>query len=526
MEFMNLLADVPISIFGQTFDISLNWIGKFVKLIISSGVGVGVGVILFSLILKVIVLPFDVFQRISMRKQNLKMKENKERMEKLQKQYANDKQMYNQKVMELQREGGFSMLASCLPMILSMVIFFIAIGAFNAYAKFSTVDNYNTLVNAYKGAVNEYVVDTDDAVYTPDFETEEGVNSYYILVKEDVSNDGAEDKANKLIYFRAPVTEEEYNGIKDKTQAEIKEKALNVDANKRAYFIDVEKAKTYEETQDVFAEKEGKYPSDKEIKTGLLKFFEDKGAAAAEEAYDTKVSPKIKFLWIKNIWATDASYKHPVLSHDDFLKDVAAASCGSSCNSNGSFIVNGKEVSVGNGGELLDNKNVRITTVYEKESYNKVTRNLSEEKEKPNGYFVLIVLSIGTIILQQFITQRSQKEQQKYSSVDGQAASTQKMTMIIMTLMFGVFSFMYSSAFSIYMIMSNVFSLGSTLIINYAVDKVAAKKEQQALQAKYNKRLPRTGNTAQANKKNDGAQKQKTEKADNANKAEKKNKKK
>ena len=84
MGFFNLLADLPITFLGQTFDISLNWIGRLINALIG-GIGiVGVGIIVFSLILRCIVLPFDVFQRISMRKQNVKMKENKEKLDKLQ----------------------------------------------------------------------------------------------------------------------------------------------------------------------------------------------------------------------------------------------------------------------------------------------------------------------------------------------------------------------------------------------------------------------------------------------------------
>ena len=102
----------------------------------------------------------------------------------------------------------------------------------------------------------------------------------------------------------------------------------------------------------------------------------------------------------------------------------------------------------------------------------------------------MIALSIATILLQQWISNRAQKEQQKYSTVDGQGASQQKMTMIIMTGMFAVFSFMYSSAFAIYLIVSNVFSLVSMLIINKAVDTAAEKAELKAMQEKYNKRFP------------------------------------
>jgi membrane protein insertase Oxa1/YidC/SpoIIIJ len=106
---------------------------------------------------------------------------------------------------------------------------------------------------------------------------------------------------------------------------------------------------------------------------------------------------------------------------------------------------------------------------------------------------------------------RSQKEQQKYSSVDGQGASQQKMMMIIMTGMFAVFSFMYSSAFSIYMIMSNVLSLISTLIINKIVDVREQKKADREVQAKYDKRF-RATNAAKAlkeGKKDNNASKKK-----------------
>ena len=108
MELMNLLSDVGIAIQGPTYDIALNWIGKLIRLLIGAVGSVGIGIILFSVILKVIVLPFDIYQRVAMRKQNLKMKENQAKMEKLQKQYANDKDMYNQKVMEMYKESGFS----------------------------------------------------------------------------------------------------------------------------------------------------------------------------------------------------------------------------------------------------------------------------------------------------------------------------------------------------------------------------------------------------------------------------------
>ena len=104
MELINLLSGVldearAITYLGQTFDVYLNWIGKIIRWLVS-GVGiVGIGIIIFSIVLRAVVLPLDIYQRITMSKQNLKMQANKDKMEKLQKQYANDKEMYNRKLM-------------------------------------------------------------------------------------------------------------------------------------------------------------------------------------------------------------------------------------------------------------------------------------------------------------------------------------------------------------------------------------------------------------------------------------------
>jgi membrane protein insertase Oxa1/YidC/SpoIIIJ len=215
----------------------------------------------------------------------------------------------------------------------------------------------------------------------------------------------------------------------------------------------------------------------------IYNYFVGRAQDAVVNTYKTKVIHNTSFGWIKNIWVTDASYKHPILPYMEFEAEISREN----------FEVNGKEVS------LSDIKS--YTNVYGEEQYNLITGKLTAPKAEANGYFVLILLSIGTILLQQFVSMRSQKEQQQFSSVDGQGASQQKMMMIIMTGMFAIFSFMYSSAFSIYMIMSNVLSLFSLVIINKLVDKNMEKKEEKAFKEKWARRFARTPNADDKNKK-------------------------
>ena len=455
MELFNLL-EMGIPVFGNTYDVSLNWIGNLIRLLCGAVGVVGVGIILFSLILKLITLPFDIYQRISMRKQNLQMEANKERMEKLQKQYANDKEKYNQKVMEMYKENGISMFSSCLPMILSLVIFIVAINAFNAFAQYSNIENYNTMVNAYNAELSSYcavLTEENKADSLTINEVEEKDEQGNLTGKTSITY--TVKNADKYLYYKAYAVKD--NGV-TVTEQEAFDYVTSY-ANK-AYFIDVDKVKA---DTALMAEIKSQAGEGVEETQAIYNYFVSRAQNAVLNAYEETVEPHTSFGWIKNIWTTDSSLKNPVLSYNDFKMEASREK----------FEVNGEEVSYSNISAY--------TNAYNEENYNFVTAKLEEQKQEANGYFILVALSIATILLQQFVAQRSQKAQNQYSSVDGQAASQQKMTMIIMTGMFAIFSFMYSSAFSIYLITSNLFSLASTLIINKVVDakvsKQAAEKE-------------------------------------------------
>ncbi len=456
-----------ITIYGETYNVALNWIGKIISWLIGGAGVVGVGIILFSLILKVIVLPFDIYQRIAMRKQNIKMKENQDKMEKLQKQYANDKAMYNQKLMEMYKANGISMFSSCLPMILSLVIFIVAINAFNAYSQYAAVENYNYMVNAYNEQLLEYAPEV----------TESNITTYAgdkYVVKEE----------GKYIYIEA-----RYEIVEDGDIASYINSLKNTDSNK-TYYVDVDAMYADTEIKSLIDQAIEASKGEDGVATvtkedACKDYLISKAQDAVVEAYKTTVKDKTSFLWIKNVWQTDASFKHPVLSYSDFKASASSEK----------FNVNGKKVSFNS----VETKGQ--TDAYKDTTYNMVTEKLSAQKKQANGYYILVVLSIGTILLQQWISMRSQKEQNKYSSVDGQGASQQKMMMIVMTVMFAVFSFMYSAAFSLYMIVGNLLSMVMTLVINKLVDIVETKKEEKAIQEQYNKRFRAKNYSAKDDKK-------------------------
>lgn len=78
----------------------------------------GWSMILFTLLIKILILPLDYKSRKGMRKMSAVQPE----MMKLQKKYANDKEKLNQKTAELYRKEGVSPMSGCLPMLVSMFV--------------------------------------------------------------------------------------------------------------------------------------------------------------------------------------------------------------------------------------------------------------------------------------------------------------------------------------------------------------------------------------------------------------------
>ncbi len=434
--FYNLLTDSGTLGYGvkTIADINLNWIGQLIRILIE-GIGiVGVGIIVFTLILKTIVLPLDIYSRIKGKKQALIMERMRPQMEKLQKQYANDKSMYNQKVMELQKKSGYSMFGACLPIIVSLVIFIIVFNAFSTYSQYANLRNYNDMVNVYNGVVQTYVIndehpdgflhevqlDEDTIDYSVDYSK---FAAHYNKVKgASDSNWQVQDEDGVFLAlareYKAAHTGYEgnfdINVVNLTDHGELTTTAVSVRNNLVSYYL------------------EG--PAAEEVK-----LFYEGGNDSFKEGHNNG------FLWVKNLWYPDSTLNKELPSFSKFKSTVSKAKIGDDY----------------------------------AESYEKVTAALSAQKGRYNGYFVLIVLSIGLMLLQQWISMRSNKSVNELGTVDGSGARTNKWMLIMMPIFYGAISFFYSASFSIYMITNTLYGLITMLIINKAVDVWFKKKEER-----------------------------------------------
>ncbi|MBP5307944.1 MAG: YidC/Oxa1 family membrane protein insertase [Clostridia bacterium] len=471
-----ILTALMVKVFPLTdYGFDLNFIGKYIGWLISITGSVGMGIILFTLTLRLIVLPFDIFSKIKTKKNAAKMEEMRPELERLQKQYAHDKNLYNQKMLALQKKNGYSPLSGCLPAILSLIIFIIAINAFRTYSAVSMANEYNDIIKHYNYAVESLTVNGENADM---YEMENGVLS----VK------------NGVFYDRAEVIYPEGKGLKDVVNKDGENVfSLKIDGENKftaegSAYIDEIKADLGLYAGAFIKDENGIYSVDdgmaedknafyagctgEIIKVTVNAYLEKEVTAPAnenvKEAYENGDILKSSFLWVKNVWMPDVSYEHPVVSDSKNFQSKISTAATRSCSCD------------------------RTLLPVDQSVYDTVTAGLYKQKEQANGYFIMVVLSIITMFLSQFVMQKMQKAQLELQSVDGQAAMTQKMMMWIMPVMFGFFAFSYSTAFSIYMTVSSVLSTVSSVLINVLIEKnISVGKAAKAATGRSKKEINR-----------------------------------
>ncbi len=405
---INLL--MPATLYDSNLNnVELSGVTNLVSKVIdffSFGGLIAVGILLFTLILKVIPLPLDIYSRVATKKNALKMEKMRPELEKLQKQYANNKELYNQKMMALYKKQGYSQLAACLPTIFTLVFFIIVITAFQQYSTFCKIDTFNQMAISYSNSIRY----NDDI--TLKYYNEDGVTFDAILTTEDekrefLSREDINPYSDRIIYV--------YDGSEQEYNENIKKPAQK----------------------------------------------------AAAETYK-ELSKKSSFLWVKNIWIEDLPWKKAFIDKEVYMNNTFSYSQGCS-------------------------QKKFESSIHDENAYNDIFGDeyIQNEMKKPNGYLILVVISIGTMLVSQLLMTKSQKTQMELQSVDGangQAAQSAKMMNWMMPVMFGVFSFMYTASFSLYLIVSTLYSMLSTVIINKIVEKNFQKNLKKEEDAEYQKR--------------------------------------
>lgn len=234
-------------------------------------------IVVFTVLLKLVLSPLDFYQRYKMHKNQKITERLKPTMEKIQKQYGNDKQAFSQKQMELNRKEGYSYFSACLPMILTMVIFITLWLSMQTIARYMTFKEYITMYDEY-----QYVTAQLSSSET------EGADSAI-----------AEKIGQEVVY------EMYYRGVDDGFISEIEKK--------------IEQWREEDDLNAARAESEG---------TDYRRIVPD-GFALPEdftllrEGVTHIEKTQASFLWVKNIWAPDVPWgNQAILSWSAFESGV------------------------------------------------------------------------------------------------------------------------------------------------------------------------------------------------------------
>ena len=412
---------------------------EVIRWIIQIGSSIAVGIILFTVLLKLITLPFDVVSRVQMRKNSLIMESMRPDLEKLQKQYANDKALYNQKMMALYKKNGYSMFGACLPTIITLVIFIVVISSFTSYSKYQNKVYFWEMSKAYNNSIYAGITIDDDYITKDEktgkliFDDKKIIDDYNAgTVKDQYSVSLSENEKGKKYEISSTAdgsytTYEGYYSVKEDGTISSSGGEYKVDADK----IKAAGIKVGGKTLDDY-EMDGK---------NAAAFIQDLGSEYAAESFRSQIE-KSKFLWVKNIWVTDSPSAHPVESSWDKFKSSYG----------------------------YDNKDEAAGAMND-EKYALLIADLAEEQAERNGYFILAIITAGVTFLMQFVTAKSQKASMELQTVNGQGAQTQKIMMWMMPIMMAFFAFLYTAAFSIYLILSQTLSILFTLLINWIIGK-------------------------------------------------------
>lgn len=501
MNLLNWLAVAIPNNYVIQNAVQLDWIGEIIQSLIKACGSIGLGVIVFTLILKLITLPFDIISRVSTKKNSVMMEKMRPELEKLQRQYSNNAQLYQRKMQDLYKKNGYSPFSACLPTILNLVFFIVVIGQFSTYSHYANLQLFCDMSVAYQASIDEFCDANPDLIIKSDLVDDNGeiygvertlnlqsfIGSSYDAGISSVFDFKAEDV--KTVNGKQALTlpSEPSQKMLGAIHAELAKGESGILFEYSGYEIVLVENGVYSLTtssEDLgdFKEKVGTIIAEHYGNKFINEQIKEIGREAAAEEYRAN-KDSVRFLWVKNVWSQDIPWEHPIKQsfgeYGFLIKSGCFATCGSGCNSDAN----------------------RITGTHYDTVYNEITANLGEEKEQPNGYLILVLLSIGTMLISQVIAQKQAKTQTELGSVDGAngtAAQSQKMMTWMMPIMFGVFSFMYTASFSIYIIVSSVFSLLSNMLINLAVDKKFARlAAEEAKQLE----LRRTGKIKEIEKK-------------------------
>ncbi|MCL2796904.1 MAG: YidC/Oxa1 family membrane protein insertase [Firmicutes bacterium] len=449
-------------------------------------------VVIFTLILKLLLSPLDIYQRVAMKKNQRITESLKPEMEKLEKQYGSNPKALQQKKAELNKKEGVKQTAGCLPMLITLLIsIWLLMGGLNPISQFKNTEQYLHLYDAYTLAVNN-----EKAGFSQEYE-EKGFTMYLDIGKTSVE---LKERYAGIVTDVVSVTRDEDGNITDVTLRKNSELSREPDGDGQFKWLvlnDAEKSVLLPADLNDFYLFLDEYNEWEASKTAGLR---DIGQKAVVKAYFDGLEIEVdgiivkindgkpvqeKFLWVQNIWVADTPWEKPIKSNSAFLSAVG---------------------DYGKKPKMMGFKEAEQQTEFflAMDSYEVVTEKLqSSSKNGANGLLILPILSIIVMIGSQMLMRRLQKKSGQLNGAGGMGAMGQgKVMAYMMPVIFGIFALFFTTAFSLYMITNSLVmimvSLAASFIMRLSDKREAAEQLSDDGIVRYGRPDPNKAKSASA----------------------------
>ncbi len=430
--------------------------------------GVGsyiLAIVLITLIIKIIWAPFETINK-KINKKNMRIQATLQpELEKIKARYGADRNLLNQKTQELYKKHNYSMMGSCLFMLvflaLNLTIFFTLFAGINSMADYKISQQYDYLKYNYANVLNltdiVYEANNDDNELNDiegyfenyndlKFEVIDGQIIAKLSSGEEIVR--TEYKTDFLYTSDQNQTDENGNIITDETTGEPLKIVISSDQaiyNLVTKFVSPQ-PKLNENGEQIKDENgnvvyEERYVGGQTILDVTVKQAVDEFSSKfIVEQYEN--SPESSnFLWIENYWIADSPFKNSIFTYDQFVSEIGS-------------------------------NNV---SEYEKTIYDSFMVSLNDQVGRVNGYFILAILSVAVSMLAIWIGNITTRKKGEPKA----KAPGSKVMMIVMPLIMGIFAIFYNSVFAIYMVTSQVIGVALTPLENLIINKWDAHQEKK-----------------------------------------------
>ena len=399
-------------------------------------------VILLAVLVRIVFVLVDIFNKyFNMKNMNINQKMQPE-LEAIQKKYGHDKVLLQKKQQEIYKKYQFSMVGTCLPMLLVVVLQMVVF--LTLWTGLQNVSNYN-IAKQYEDTKMVYynvlrLNENEDAVQL--FENELAGLTF----KEDYTISATIDLEKKEMIFNFYLNDNPNESLSPVTLTMVNfNEDTNVNANEEIYKLIDKYASEYVDD----AESNSNDTSGNAVLTEMEKNIKQ---IAEEVTADYYIDNLQSFLWIKNIYKAESPTTSPVFDKSEitnYLQNYYSE----------------------------EEKLIEKQYNYEEQIFDYVIAGLNERDLGVNGYYILVILAVVSSFLSIFISNKLMKK----SGTQNQAGG--KMMYFIMPLILGLFTLMYTSLFAIYIIIGQLimmaFSPLTNLIVRKWVEKSGKKQEEK-----------------------------------------------